>query len=196
MKSRLRKVNERKEKENFSLDKAIKYIKENDNIRQKFNDYLLTLPRGLLSNKELFKYLISYDIWNYLITKFKNMDEIPWYKYNKQDTQEIFVVQNPGNYIDNPLIRFNKYYGFTNQDEIQDTIIVSYEVSEKGIVNYNNFKVLVEPEKVVNMAVQNPNMPDIYIDGKPYMYGGKNFQEADIKRKQIVQERNKGINYN
>ena len=90
MKSRLRKVNERKEKENFSLDKAIKYIKEND----------------------------------------------------------------------------------------------------------NNFKVLVEPEKVVNMAVQNPNMPDIYIDGKPYMYGGKNFQEADIKRKQIVQERNKGINYN
>ena len=79
MKSRLRKVNERKEKENFSLDKAIKYIKENDNIRQKFNDYL---PRGLLSDKNLFKYLISYNIWNYLTTKFKNIDEIPQYKYN------------------------------------------------------------------------------------------------------------------
>jgi len=162
MKSRLRKINERDEKENFSLDKAIKYIKENDDIRQKFNDYLLTLPKGLLSDKNLFKYLISYDTWNYLTTKFKNMDEIPWYKYNKQDTQGIFVVQNPGNYIDNPLMRFNKYYGFTNQDQVQDTIIISYEVNEKGIVDYNNFKVLVEQDKVLNMAIQNSDMPDIY----------------------------------
>ena len=131
--SRLRKVN-KQEKENFSFDKAFKYIRENPSIKQKFSDYIRSLPPEIVRARDenLYKYLISYDVWNYFTTKFNNMDEVSWYRYDNDNVQEVFIIQNFAK-TNNPLIRYNMYHGLTDQNQIQDTIIISYEVNEQRV---------------------------------------------------------------
>ena len=190
--SRLRKLNEKdQEKETFSMAKAFNYINENPDIKQKFSDYVRSLPPEIIRAKDpsLYKYLISYDVWNYLTTKFNNMNEVSWYRYDKDNVQEMFVVQNSEG-VDNPLIKCNKYYGLTDQDQVQDTIIVSYDVNEQGVTQKNNFRIIIEPGNVVNTVVQNVDMLDIYIDGTPYTYGGEDFQKANEKKQQMIEKYN------
>lgn len=177
----------------LSKDDAEALIDKDKALRQKVNAYRSTLPKEILGDDNFYKYWRCREEANYLYRKTKDVNEYYWYKYKPEETTDCFVFQNPGNGINNPILRYNEYHSFTGKDNHQDTITISYEVDNSGTTIGNKPWLSVTPNITAAGKITNLQARDDVIDGKYFVYGGDTIQETLNKMNNYIAERNINI---
>ena len=180
----------------LSKDDAEALIDKNKKLRQLVNKHRSELPKEIINDNKFYKYWRCREEADYLYRQTKDVSEYYWYDYKPEENQSCYLFQNSGNWIENPIIRYNKYFAFTSNGNVQDTIIFSYNVDnngniKKGEVPWDN----IEENSTINMVVPKKESKDTNIDGKFYIYGGQTYQEA-INACNIFVENLKKIDHN
>ena len=143
-------------------------------------------------HNKLYKYWRCREEADYLYRQTKDVSEYFWYEF--KEVKDCYLFQNSGNWIENPIIRYNKYIAFTNNENVQTTIIFSYMVNESGTIQNNTLLTEIQEAKVLEMIMPNEDSLNINIDGKKFIYGGKTYQEAIDARNRFI-ENVKSVNH-
>lgn len=179
----------------LSKDDAEALINKNKKLRQLVNKHRSKLPEEIINDDKFYKYWRCREEADYLYRQTRDVNEYFWYEYKEQE--DCYLFQNSGNWIENPIIRYNKYFAFTSNSNVQDTIIFSYLVNDNGSIDTNEKTICkqIKTESVLSTVFPTKDTKNIIIDGKFFIYGGTSYQEAVNSCKEFI-EKLKKIDHN